>query len=92
MTNKIVLEERLDSSAAEALLSDINNAQGADLTLDAAGVVVLGGLCLEVLLCAKHVWQTAGQSLSINDASDEFSDHLRRFGLSSQDLTVGEST
>ena len=92
MTNKIKLDERLDSSAAEALLSDISGVQGADLVLDASAVAVLGGLCLEVLMCAKQVWQEAGKSLSIDKASEDFSEHLQRFGLSSQDFLVGEST
>ena len=92
MTNKITLQERLDSSVAEALLSDIDKAQGTDLTLDASSVTVLGGLCLEVLMCAIQIWQAAGLRLSIDGASDDFSQHLQRFGLSTRDLTVGERT
>lgn len=53
----VTLPERLDSSAAFALKSEIEqavkNAGGGQVALDASGVTYLGGLCLQVLLASR---------------------------------------
>ena len=53
----MTLPERLDTSAAFALKSEIEqavkNAGGEQVALDASGVTYLGGLCLQVLLASR---------------------------------------
>lgn len=53
----VTLPERLDTSAAFALKSEIEqaiqNAGGGQVALDASGVTYLGGLCLQVLLASR---------------------------------------
>ncbi|GBR26742.1 hypothetical protein AA3271_2367 [Gluconobacter japonicus NBRC 3271] len=53
----VTLPERLDTSAAFALKSEIEqaiqNAGGEQVALDASGVTYLGGLCLQVLLASR---------------------------------------
>lgn len=53
----VTLPERLDTSAAFALKSAIeqavDSAGGEQVALDASGVTYLGGLCLQVLLASR---------------------------------------
>lgn len=81
MVKHLILKERLDSAAASELRGDIAAAEGGDVTLDASGVVFLGGLCLELLMCARQVWDAAGHGFAIQSPSDAFVENLSRFGL-----------
>lgn len=89
MVNRLNLNQRLDSAAAERLRDDLSGAEGDDLALDASGVEVLGGLCLELLMCAGQVWAAAGRTFSIENPSPDFADNLARFGLSPETLSTG---
>lgn len=92
MVKRLILKERLDSAAAEELRSELDTARGEDLVLDAAGVQVLGGRCLELLMCAHHIWSNAGNTFSVDAPSDLFLDNLSRFGLSPRQMNCGENT
>ena len=89
MVNRLNLNQRLDSAAAVRLRDDLSRAEGDDLALDASGVEVLGGLCLELLMCAGQVWAAADRSFSIESPSPNFADNLARFGLSPETLSSG---
>jgi len=88
MVRRLVLNERLDSVAVDNLRGDLADAEGDDVVLDATAVDFLGGLCLELLLCALQVWPAAGKSIRIENPSHDFRDNLARFGLRPSDLGI----
>lgn len=89
MVKRVTLMERLDSAAATPLRNELASAEGDDLVLVGTPVEFLGGLCLELLMCARQVWSAAGKTLTIEDASEAFCDNLSRFGLQVSDLSTG---
>ena len=89
MAKRLVLNARLDSSAADHLRNNLVGAHGDDLVLDGAHVDMLGGLCAELLLSARHLWQLQQMSLSIENASIALIDNLKRLGLSLDDVMTG---
>ena len=86
MTARIMLEPRLDTSAAAKLQVQIEGAKDNDLILDAAYVEMLGGLCLETMLMAKHRWQESRHSFRIENGSDAFTKDLVVLGVRIEDL------
>lgn len=86
MVRRLVLNERLDSVAAESLRNELAESEGEDLVLDASTVNFVGGLCLELLMCAAQVWETAGRTFRFEAASEEFVENLARFGLRPADI------
>ena len=86
MAKMVVLDAKLDSAAAEPLRETLLAAQGDDITLDGSGVEQLGGLCLELLMSVRHLWATAGNSVTLNAPSEQMIDDLGRFGLTETDL------
>ncbi len=90
MVKKLMLKERLDSQAAGDLRGEILAAEGADLTLNASAVTFLGGLCLELLMCARQVWEASGHAFSIEAPSEAFAENLSRFGLTPGALSSGD--
>ena len=91
MAKRLVLNAKLDTSSANDLRHEIVDAHGTDLVIDAAQVEFLGGLCTEVLLSARHLWQQQNASLVIENASDALIEHLQRMGLSLDDIVTGEA-
>jgi chemotaxis protein CheX len=81
MTASMELPARLDTAAAPALAADILSRSGSALRLDASGVVLLGGLCLQVLVAAAAEWRAQGVSLAIEPRSPGFDGALATFGL-----------
>ncbi|GBQ18797.1 hypothetical protein ACLRDC_11655 [Gluconacetobacter sacchari] len=51
-TTPLILPERLDSAAAGALKSLVEQAAATESALDASGVAYVGGLCLQILLAS----------------------------------------
>lgn len=90
MVRRIILKERLDSVAADPLRAQLAEAEGHAIAPDASGVEFLGGLCLELMLCARQVWDASGTTLSIVSPSDAFNENLARFGLTADTITAGE--
>jgi len=70
----------LDLQAAEPLRAELMVLRGRPLSIDASQVGRLGGLCLQVLISARKTWAEDGQSLSVDDPSDAFTEHLASFG------------
>ena len=89
MKHRIELLSRLDSGAADALHQALSLGEGQDIELDASNVTMLGGLCLELLLCARQVWKASGKTITVEEYSDAFSEHLARFGITPRDLSAG---
>lgn len=92
MAKRLALNARLDSSAAENLRNELVGAHGNDLILDGAHVDMLGGLCAELLMSARHLWHLQQASLSIENASVALIDNLKRMGLSLDDVMTGGGT
>ena len=90
MVKRLILKERLDSAAADPLRGEIAALDGADIALDASHVEFLGGLCLELLMCARQVWDSAGNTFGIEAPSETFTDNLSRFGLTADALSAGD--
>lgn len=87
--HRFALPESLDSAAAVALAEALRGARGEPLTLEAAGVRRLGGLCAQVLLSAAASWRADGCALSVADPSPEFVEALRLLGLGPDSLNTG---
>ncbi len=88
MTTQVVLTAKLDSAAAKALRDQILMAKDDDVLLDGTNVEYLGGLCLELLMSAKYLWEKAGKAFAIENPSPNLVENLGRFGLP-QDTFAG---
>lgn len=86
MAKRVVLDAKLDTAAAEGLRETLLASQGDDLTLDGRNVEHLGGLCLELLLSARHLWGIANKTVCLETPSVQMIDDLSRFGLSDTDF------
>lgn len=71
----------LDLKAAADLHREFLARRGLDLTVDAAEVSRLGGLCLQVLLAAEGAWRNDGREFAVVNASDTYSKALTLFGV-----------
>lgn len=91
MVRRVILNERLDSAAADGLRNDLAEATGGDVALDASAVAVLGGLCLELLMCARQVWSDAGRRFTVENASQAFAQDLALLGLTLDQLNGGKA-
>ena len=89
MIERIELEACLDTSAAAGLHASLLAHEQKDIVCDASAVTRIGGMCLELFLCAQQVWKARGNAFSIENPSHDFAEQLARFGLSDGDLSVG---
>ena len=85
---RIPMPERLDTSAAASLHERLKAQSGKDLLLDFSSVRTMGGLCLQLLLNARHHWQLAGNSVALTNMSSEISKTLADFGTEPSALTT----
>ena len=91
MTKKVILTAKLDSAAAETLRDQFLDARDQDILLDGSNVDYLGGLCLDLMMSAKHLWSGAGKSFALENPSASLVDDLGRFGLA-QDTFAEDAT
>ena len=78
----LVLAKRLDLTEVTALRQSLLDHLDQAITLDASGVVHLGGLCLQVLLSAALDQRAAGRALHISPRSTAFDSALSSFAVS----------
>lgn len=78
----LVLAKRLDLTEVTALRQSLLDDLAQAITLDASGVVHLGGLCLQVLLSVARDRRAAGQTLRISPRSAAFDAALSSFAVS----------
>jgi chemotaxis protein CheX len=81
MAKQVSLPPKLDTAAAAALRTELENASGDSIAFDAAQVEQLGAACLEMLLSAVVLWRKNGQTVSFENVSQTMADDLGRFGL-----------
>jgi chemotaxis protein CheX len=74
----------LDLNAAAPLKAAFLEHRGEPLEVDASQVQRLGGLCLQVLIAARHGWAEDGRPLSITPRSPAFDEALGLFGAADQ--------
>ena len=79
---EIRLHPVLDLKAAAPLRDEFLAARGTPVTVDAADVQRLGGLCVQVLLSARATWAADDQPLVLKHPSDDFLEGLTLFGAS----------
>ncbi len=82
----LALPARMDSRAAPALAEALRAAPPGPLRLDATGVRMLGGLCLQLLLAAAR---QRGPDLVIDGLGPETVLQLAVFGLDPADIAPG---
>ena len=80
MSDAISLSSVLDLNAAAPLRSALLEQRGKPVSLDAASVQRLGGLCLQVLLSGARTWAEDGHGFEIHPRSSAFDDALTQFG------------
>ena len=87
-TGTLTLPARLDLTAARRLTRELRDRSGSPLQIDASGVEVLGGLCLQVLLAARQQWHDRQLALVLSARSAAFDAALVHFGLTVGALEV----
>ncbi len=88
MVNVLKLDRRLDTTAADELWTALVAARGADMTLGAAEVELIGARCIEVVLKARHIWKQDGHRFVVEDVSEAMTENLGRFGIRAAELSV----
>ena len=89
MPETVVLAPRVDTGASEALRGELLKLAGRDVTLDASAVEQIGGLGLEILLTAAHVWRAGGKALQVADPSDALLADLAHLGAAIETISSG---
>ena len=89
---QIALPDRLDTAAAPKLLADLAPHRGRDICLDFENVTMLGTLCLQVLLNARHHWDANGHAVTLANLSSPVEKALADFGSRPQNLITGGAT
>jgi chemotaxis protein CheX len=77
---RVSLPAVLDSAAAANLADAFLAVRGQPVQVDAGGVTLLGGLCLQVLLSAGRTWESDRVPYALGPASQDFRDQSLLFG------------
>lgn len=83
---ELVLDARLDLSAAGTLHATLLARSGAPLRIDAGAVTHLGALCLQILLAAARDWRRRGIVLVVDPISPQLESMLSAYGLEPEAL------
>lgn len=86
MAKQVSLGSKLDTASTTALRDEILGAQGEDLVFDGSQVEQLGGLTLELLISVGALWRKSGQSVTLDNPSEQLVDDLKRLGLTPDTL------
>lgn len=89
MTAKVDLPEQMNTDSAEALLAELSALRGSPVTLCAAKVQFLGGLCFQILMSARDCWQAEGHELALGATSPAFETAMKRLGMPPQSFSGG---
>jgi chemotaxis protein CheX len=87
MTDGLELPPVLDLIAAPGLLEAFVGRRGQRLAVDGASVQRLGAQCLQILLAARAAWAADGQTLLVENLSEDFFSTLELLGVAPADLT-----
>lgn len=86
---RLILPPVLDSAAAVGLADRFQAARGRPVRVDAGGVTLLGGLCLQVLLSAARTWRADRLAYAVGPASADFLEQSRLLGAEHLNDTDG---
>ena len=90
MAERIVLSDRLDTAAAQALATQLlSHPPGRDIVLDGSNIAHLGAQAVQVIVSAGKAARTAGGTLTCADFSERGQAQLAQLGLSTEALTEG---
>jgi anti-anti-sigma regulatory factor len=89
VTAPVVLPARLDSAAAIQLARDLRPREGADVTIDASGVDLMGAKAVQTLVVAAAAWRAGGHAFSVTGLPAKARDQLAILGLSDFGLLDG---
>ena len=78
---KLRLAEQLDLTAAGPLHAELLARRGRKLSVDAAGVRIIGAPCVQVLLAAAATWAADGVPMRVVEPSPDLLEALRLFGI-----------
>lgn len=87
MSGQVQLPARMDTANAVALDARLGGADA--LTIDAGGVDMIGGLCLEILADAVARRHAAGAAVTFQGPSDAFRAALATLGIDPETLQTG---
>ena len=86
MRHRIDLGEKLDTPGLTDLRKRLTEALGHPVELDGGNLRLLGGLCAQLLVAARHRWERDGLDFELLP-SQAMRDDIRRLGLEAQLLT-----
>jgi chemotaxis protein CheX len=86
MTKHIKLATHIDLAAADSLRSELIDARDQEVDINAADVVFIGTLGLQVLLAAKRDWSRNDVGFLLSDCSEAFSKTLTATGVPLLDI------
>lgn len=88
MSERVMLNERLDTTAAVALAEDLGQRETkSSVVLDASQVTHFGAQALQVILSARRTFEAAGGSITCVDFHERAENHLSAMGVRAADLT-----
>jgi chemotaxis protein CheX len=87
MTERLELEARLDLTASERLVTQLAEARGKAITLDASAVDHLGAHAVQTLLVARTAWERDQNSFVIEALSDRAGAALATLGIDPAELS-----
>ena len=85
----LVLDPKLDLSAASDLLMSLRAKAGSDVVIDMINVTHMGALCLQVIISAARSAHGAGHAFGFVNTSDRVLDQLRLMGLTPETVAEG---
>ena len=77
----LMLDDVLDLRAAAPFKAALMARRGADLRVDASGVLHLGAQCAQLLLAAAAAWAEDGLTFTVQAASEPFEQGTRLLGI-----------
>lgn len=89
MTDPVVLEAKMDITAASVLLTTLRDRTEAEVIIDMKDVRHLGALCLQVLLSAAKTLSEEERKITIINTSDRVLDQMRVMGMTPEAVAKG---
>lgn len=91
MSGALLLDAKLDTSAAKALVEQLIERRGTNVTLDASETRQIGALCAQALLAASAEWANSGHQLELISVSEHLEKQFDLIGIDHQTLTTKET-
>lgn len=86
----LTLPETLDRKAISDLSEKLLTHRGSEIVMDAAGLRKISTLGIEMLIAARHQWNSDGANIELRNWTDELLAALDRVGARSSLLSNGD--